>query len=58
MDELFVLEVEDIDAGSWLAEVAVVAESRQAALKKIRNAGLRKKQIHRGRPASLHARRC
>jgi len=55
MGEVFVFEVEDIDADSWLAEVAVVAESRQAALKTIRDAGLHKKQIHGdGRPARIH----
>jgi hypothetical protein len=42
MDEVFVFEVEDIDADSWLAEVVVVANSRQAALRKIRDAGLHK----------------
>jgi hypothetical protein len=55
MDEVFVFEVEDIDADSWLAEVAVVANSRQAALRKIRDAGLHKKQIHRdGQPVHTH----
>jgi len=55
VDEVFVFEVEDIDAYSWMAEVAVVAESRQAALRKIRDAGLHKKQIHGdGRPVRTH----
>ena len=55
MDEVFVFEVEDIDADAWLAEVAVVAESRQAAFWKIRDAGLHKKQIHGdGRPVRTH----
>jgi hypothetical protein len=50
-----VFEVEDIDADAWLAEVAVVAESRQAAFWKIRDAGLHKKQIHGdGRPVRTH----
>jgi hypothetical protein len=53
MDEVFVFEVEDIDADSWLAEIAVVAESRQVALKKIRDAGLHTDSWD-GRPVRTH----
>jgi hypothetical protein len=49
--EVFVFEVEDIDASSWVAEVAVLAPDRQTAVKRLRLAGLHKKQIHNaGRP--------
>jgi hypothetical protein len=46
MAKVFVYEVEDIDAASWTVEVAVAARTRQEAYRRIRDAGLHKKQIH------------
>jgi hypothetical protein len=41
----YVFEVEDSDAGSWIAEIAVLAPERRTALRRLRLAGLHKKQI-------------
>ena len=45
MDQVYVFDVEDADAGSWTAEVAVVASKSADATRRIRAAGLHKKQI-------------
>jgi hypothetical protein len=51
MVDVFIFEVEDIDSDWWQSEVAVVAESRQAAYRRLRDCGLHKKQIQNaGRP--------
>ncbi|HEY3001887.1 MAG TPA: hypothetical protein VGJ44_06020, partial [Kribbellaceae bacterium] len=51
MTEVFIFEVEDIDAETWTAEVAVAAQTRQEAYKRLRDAGLHKKQFRSaGRP--------
>jgi hypothetical protein len=48
---VFIFAVEDIDADSWSAEVAAVAGNRQEAYRRLRDAGLHKKQIRNmGRP--------
>ena len=50
MPSVFVYEVSDRDADSWTAELAVLAETPQDALKKLRAAGLHKNQLT-GKPA-------
>ncbi|WP_298457902.1 hypothetical protein [uncultured Cellulomonas sp.] len=45
MEQVYVFEVEDADAGSWTAEVAVAASKPVEATRRIRAAGLHKKQI-------------
>lgn len=51
MTEVFIFEVEDIDADAWTAEVALAAATRQDAYRRLRDAGLHKKQIeNEGRP--------
>ena len=51
MPRVFVLEVEDIDATDWTAEIAVAADTKDEVYRKIQDAGLHKKQIHnRGLP--------
>ncbi|WP_020388661.1 hypothetical protein [Kribbella catacumbae] len=54
MGPVFIFEVQDIDSDWWVSEVAVVAETRQEALRRIRDAGLHKKQIENGgRPTEI-----
>jgi hypothetical protein len=51
MAHVFIFVVEDIDSDSWMSEVAVVAQSRQDAHRRLRDRGLHKKQIrNEGRP--------
>jgi hypothetical protein len=45
MDSVYVFQIEDADADSWLAEVAVTASKPAEAGRRIRSAGLHKKQI-------------
>ncbi|MBO1752507.1 hypothetical protein J4G33_11910 [Actinotalea sp. BY-33] len=56
MDQVYVFEVEDADAAAWRSEIAVLATTAAEAHRRIRAAGLHKKQIHRdGRPARVLA---
>ncbi len=49
--DVSIFEVEDIDSDWWRSEVAVVAEDRQAAYRRLRDFWLHKKQIqNEGRP--------
>lgn len=51
VDSAYVFAVEDADADSWSAEVAVVASSPAEASRRIRGGGLHKKQLlNGGRP--------
>jgi hypothetical protein len=43
--EVFVYRVQDVDAASWKAEMALIAESRQEAFSRLRAGGLHKKQF-------------
>lgn len=45
MELVYVFAVEDADADSWSAEVAVAASKPSEAVRRIRSAGLHKKQI-------------
>jgi hypothetical protein len=45
MIQVYVFDVEDADAGTWTSEVAVVASKPAEAARRIRAAGLHKKQI-------------
>ncbi|WP_425956777.1 hypothetical protein [Xylanimonas sp. McL0601] len=45
-DQVFVYSVEDGRASGWVARIAVRAESPAAALRMLRDAGLRKSQVH------------
>lgn len=47
MTQVFVFEIEDADADSWTAEVALVADSPAAAARQLKDRGLHKKQIRR-----------
>src|ERR687897_758384 len=48
---VFIFGVEDIDADGWMAELAVVADSRGDAHRILRNRGVKKKQFgNEGRP--------
>jgi hypothetical protein len=54
MDLVYVFRVEDADADGWSAEVAVAAANPADASRRIRTAGLHKKQIHHdGRPVRV-----
>lgn len=54
MDSVYVVEVEDVDADSWSAEVAVIAFTPAEANKRIRASGLHKKQIRNdGQPVRI-----
>jgi hypothetical protein len=54
MVDVFVFAVEDIESDWWESEVAVAAEGRQAAYRRLRDAGLHKKQIrNEGRPVRI-----
>lgn len=54
MASVFVFQVQDIDSDWWVSEVAVVADTRQEALRRTRDAGLHKKQIENdGRPTEI-----
>ena len=54
MDQAYVFDVEDADADSWSAEVAVAASKPAEAIQRIRAAGLHKRQIHNnGRPGRV-----
>ena len=54
MDLVYVFIVEDADADGWSAEVAVAAANPADASRRIRTAGLHKKQIHNdGRPVRV-----
>lgn len=48
MRSVYVFAIEDADADSWSAEVAVIATKPAEANKRIRAAGLHKKQIRNG----------
>ena len=51
MAVVFIFGVEDIDADGWMAELAVVADSRGDAHRILRNRGVKKKQFgNEGRP--------
>lgn len=45
MESVYVFDVEDADADSWSAEVAVSATKPEEASRRIRASGLHKKQI-------------
>ncbi len=52
MHQVYVYAVEDGRAGAWTAELAVRAESPAAAFRRLRDAGLRKRQFYgSARPA-------
>ncbi|MBO9554748.1 hypothetical protein [Cellulomonas sp.] len=54
MGTVYVFRVEDADADGWSAELAVAATSAGEAGRRLRAAGLRKKQIHHeGRPVRV-----
>jgi hypothetical protein len=48
MDAVYVFEVEDADAACWRSEVAVAAVRADEAGRRIRAAGLHKRQIRNG----------
>ena len=48
MESAFIFDVEDADADSWSAEVAVGATKPAEASRRIRAAGVHKKQIRNG----------
>lgn len=48
MGPVYVYDVEDADADSWSAEVAVAATTPAEASRRVRAAGLHKKQIRNG----------
>lgn len=54
MSPVYVFEIEDADADSWSAEAAVVADTPAGAARRIRAAGLHKRQIRNdGRPTRV-----
>lgn len=48
MESVYVFDVEDADADGWTAEIAVAAFTPAEASRRIRAAGLHKKQINNG----------
>lgn len=52
MAHVFVFDVEDIDAQTWDAELAVVAEARRGALHRLRSRGVKRRDLRdpHGRP--------
>jgi hypothetical protein len=56
MTQVFVFQIEDAEALSWIAEVAIAADSATSAAKSLKDAGLHKKQIHNeGRPVRVES---
>jgi hypothetical protein len=45
VNQVFVFEVEDARASTWISEIAIVADSRSTALTFLKHAGVHKKQI-------------
>ncbi|MFD6176961.1 MULTISPECIES: hypothetical protein [unclassified Isoptericola] len=48
MDQIFVFVVEDADASGWRAELGVVASDKAAAVRRLRDGGVRKSQFRGG----------
>ncbi|MFC8596951.1 hypothetical protein [Isoptericola sp. NPDC057191] len=48
MDQIFVFAVEDAEAACWRAELGVVAPDKAAAVRRLREAGVRKSQFRNG----------